>query len=54
MIACACIQTPGESPLPRTLGAERLQLIDARQMGAFAELTYAVRGSTADQVANLG
>ncbi|MGZ0710893.1 dihydrofolate reductase family protein (plasmid) [Coraliomargarita sp. W4R53] len=32
----------GKPLLPRALGAERLTLTDARQAGAFAELTYSV------------
>ncbi len=33
----------GKPLLPRRLGADRLQLTAARQSGAFAELTYAVK-----------
>lgn len=35
--------TSGKPLLPRTLGADRLELTAVRQAGAFAELTYAVR-----------
>jgi dihydrofolate reductase len=35
----------GKPLLPRSLGADRLELTAVRQAGAFAELTYAVKGS---------
>jgi dihydrofolate reductase len=34
----------GKPLLPRRLGADRLELISARQAGAFAELTYRLKG----------
>ena len=34
----------GKPLLPRDLGADRLELTDVRQVGAFAELTYRVTG----------
>jgi dihydrofolate reductase len=37
----------GKPLLPRSLGADRLELRAVRQAGAFAELTYAVTGGAA-------
>lgn len=37
----------GKPLLPRRLGADRLELISARQAGAFAELTYRLKGEPA-------
>jgi len=37
----------GKPLLPRTLGPDRLELTSVRQAGAFAELTYKVKGGPA-------
>lgn len=37
----------GKPLLPRSLGSDRLELVSARQMGAFAELVFAVRSAAA-------
>ena len=43
-ISIAPATLPSGMPLlPRRLGADRLTLTDARQTGAFAELTYSLR-----------
>ena len=36
----------GKPLLPRTLGADRMELVEVRRAGAFAELTYRVTGGT--------